>query len=154
MISVLSFGYLYWSSIFHNPDLKWNIVQQCTSETMVLIISWLGFHGSWVHGWDHGFHGLCIQCILYSSYERKCEKCRWVRVKRAWATFPWVRGIGLQGRISFFFWSRFLFDEGDKYDDDDDDGDYDGNNYDGNNPFCFICSLLSVEHSVWQIIIF
>ena len=31
MISVLSFGYLYWSSIiFHNPDLKWNIVQQCT----------------------------------------------------------------------------------------------------------------------------
>ena len=31
MISVLSFGYLYWSSIFHNPDLKWNIVQQCTT---------------------------------------------------------------------------------------------------------------------------
>ena len=30
MISVLSFGYVYWSSIFHNPDLKWNIVQQCT----------------------------------------------------------------------------------------------------------------------------
>ena len=30
MISVLSFGYLYWSSIFHNPDLKWNIVKQCT----------------------------------------------------------------------------------------------------------------------------
>ena len=36
MISVLSFGYLYWSSIyiyiFHNPDLKWNIVQQCTKR--------------------------------------------------------------------------------------------------------------------------
>ena len=29
MISVLSFGYLYWSFIFHNPDLKWNIVKQC-----------------------------------------------------------------------------------------------------------------------------
>ena len=30
MISVLSFGYLYWSS--HNPDLKWNIVQQCATR--------------------------------------------------------------------------------------------------------------------------
>ena len=31
MISVLSFGYLYRSSICHNPDLKWNIVHQCTN---------------------------------------------------------------------------------------------------------------------------
>ena len=84
--------------------------------------------------------------------EWKRDIFRWGRVKRAWATFPWVRGIGLQGRISFFSRSRFLLDEGDKYDDDDDDDD--GNNYDGNNPFCFICPLLSVEHLVWQSIIF
>ena len=94
-------------------------------------------------------------------------------MKRAWATFPWVRGIGLQGRISFFFWSRFLHNEDDSddvqddHDDDLDDGGDDDNDIDdgdddhdddddedGNNHSCFISPLLSVEHLVWQIIIF
>ena len=39
MISVLSFGYLYWSSIFHNPDLKWNIEQQCTMDMVLCLKS-------------------------------------------------------------------------------------------------------------------
>ena len=85
----------------------------------------------------------------------KYENFRWGRVKRAWATFPWVRGIGLPGRISFFFWARFLHNEDDCDDGDDDDHDDDGDDDhddDGNNHF--ICPLLSVEHLVWQIIIF
>ena len=39
MISVLSFVFLYWSSIFQNPDLKWNIVQQYIKTRMRLLSS-------------------------------------------------------------------------------------------------------------------
>ena len=49
MVSVLSIGYLYWSYIFHNPDLKWNIVQQCTNLQLTIVPCFVGaLHTGWL----------------------------------------------------------------------------------------------------------
>ena len=68
-------------------------------------------------------------------------------MKRAWATFPWVRGIGLPGRISFFFWARFLHNEDDC--DDGDDDDHDDNGDDDHDDDGIILSVRYYLLNIW-----
>ena len=89
MISVLSFGYLYWSSIFHNPDLKWNIVKQCiyyvcdrrTHARDAFVQCYLSMVGNFLFGqtckycW---FNGVFLLLLKLDSIWNSCSVCVYV----------------------------------------------------------------------------